>query len=58
MKCAGYEVTKVGDKKTKVVYISDADPAGSLPGFIKTMVSKGQAEVPVNLKRYLEGKKK
>lgn len=58
VKCAGYEVTKIGDKKTKVIYISDADPAGSLPGFIKTMVSKNQASVPVNLKRYLEGKKK
>ena len=53
VKCAGYEVVKIGDKKTKVTYISDADPAGMLPGFVKTMVSKGQTEVPVNMKRYL-----
>lgn len=53
VKCAGYEVVRCGNNKTKVTYISDADPAGSLPGFVKTMVSKGQAEVPGNLKRYL-----
>ena len=58
VKCAGYEILDLGEGKTKVTYISDADPSGSLPGFIKTMVSKGQAEVPFNLKRYLEAKKK
>ena len=41
----GYILEKVSDIATKVIYISDVDLMGSIPGMVKKQVSKKQGEV-------------
>jgi hypothetical protein len=48
-----YSIERVGEKKTRVTYISDSDVKGWIPGAIKNMVAKNQAEVPANLAKAL-----
>lgn len=48
-----YCIERVGDKKTRLTYISDSDVKGWIPGTIKNMVAKSQAEVPANVVKAL-----
>ena len=41
----GYILEKVDENKTKVIYISDVDLMGKIPGMVKKQVSKKQGEV-------------
>jgi hypothetical protein len=41
----GYVAEKVDEKTIKVTYLSDGDIKGSIPGFVKNMISQGQGEV-------------
>ena len=38
----GFKVTKIDDNSCYVIYISDADLGGSIPGMIKNQVAKKQ----------------
>lgn len=49
-----YCLEELEPKKTRVTYISDADPKGMIPGMIKSRVSKGQASVPSNLLKLIK----
>jgi len=57
----GYIIEKRGEKQCKVTYISNADPKGNLPDFVKNYVAEGQGKVAstVNglLKKYRLKKK-
>lgn len=41
----GYVAEKIDEKTLKVTYLSDGDIKGSIPGFVKNIVSQGQGEV-------------
>jgi hypothetical protein len=41
----GYIAEQVDAKNIKVTYISDGDVKGSIPGFLKNMLSQGQGEI-------------
>lgn len=49
-----YILQILGPSTTRVTYVSDADVKGMIPGFIKNMVSKHQASVPINLNMRLK----
>ena len=48
-----YVLKKLSPTSTRVTYVSDVDVKGMIPGFVKNMVSKYQASVPLNLNRRL-----
>jgi len=41
----GYVIEKVDEKNIKVLYISYIDLKGSIPSFVKNIISRGQGEV-------------
>lgn len=41
----GYVGEKIDEKTLKVTYLSDGDIKGSIPGFVKNLVSQEQGEV-------------
>lgn len=41
----GYVAEKVDEKTVKVTYLSDGDIKGSIPGFVKNIVSQNQGEI-------------
>ncbi len=41
----GYIITKIDENTTQIVYISDADLKGSIPGMIKNTLSEKQGEI-------------
>ena len=41
----GYIGEKIDEKTIKVAYLSDGDIKGSIPGFVKNIVSQNQGEV-------------
>lgn len=41
----GYIIEKIDENNTKIIYISDADLKGSIPGMVKNTLSEKQGEV-------------
>lgn len=48
-----YSIEKLAENKTRLTYISDSDVKGWIPGPVKNMVAKSQAEVPANVAKAL-----
>ena len=49
MYIGGYLIEKIDDTKTKVTYISDTDPKGSIPSMVKNKLSERQGSIPSNI---------
>ena len=51
---AGFIFEKVDAGKTKVTNISDMDPKGSIPGFVKNAIASKRAEILINLEQKIK----
>lgn len=50
----GWILKKIDDKTTLVIYISDVDLAGSIPGMIKNKLAERQASLPSKVEAALK----
>lgn len=50
----GYVLKKIDDKNTLVIYISDVDLAGSIPGMVKNQLAQKQASLPAFIEKNLK----